>query len=94
MSAGRLFLDTIAGGEALSLIEAPPGGAAASGVLVDGATGRVALMCRGKGVVLGPLEAADLDALAAAVAAAAAERRAAEAVVASAAAAAVKRIFN
>jgi hypothetical protein len=84
---------TVGGPESLQLIEAP-GQPAASGVLIVGAEGRIALLCRGRGVQLGPLEAGDLRQLGRQILAAADEREAAERQIAGRAAAAIRRALQ
>jgi hypothetical protein len=83
---------TEAGPEALSLLEAP--GRTESGIVICGAEGRVVLMCRGRGVQLGPIGADDMRALGQQILDAAHERETAERRIAGRASAALRRVIN
>ena len=81
MTGGRIDATTIAGPDALELVEVE--GSTASGVVLFGSEGRVICICRGRGVMIGPLGAADFRQLGQQILDAADERAEAEAAIAS-----------
>ena len=83
---------TESGPDALQLLEAP--GRSESGVIISGPEGRVVLLCRGRGVQLGPIGADDMRAFGQQILDAAQERVDTERRIAARASSALRRVIN